>query len=142
MNNYFSDEKEFTFFIDKLKEKLPSVFRINTANSYWEEFQKRLINGEICKKYFKNDENPILIKIKNLTNKSEFQNLVFQMDVSRNDLKKKENYKKFHKFIQFSVDSGLISRQEAVSMIPPMLFDVKPNSLLFDMCAAPGKYFY
>ena len=61
------------------------------------------------------------------------------MDISRQDLKKKESYMKFHKFIQFSVDSGIISRQEAVSMIPPMLMGIKPNSKIFDMCAAPGS---
>ena len=69
----------------------------------------------------------------------EFKNLVFQMDVSRFDLKKKDNYKNFHKFILSSVDSGLISRQESVSMIPPMILNIKQNAKVFDMCAAPGN---
>lgn len=34
---------------------------------------------------------------------------------------------------------GNISRQEAVSMIPPLLLDVKPNHWVLDMCAAPGS---
>ncbi len=34
---------------------------------------------------------------------------------------------------------GNISRQEAVSMIPPLLLDVKPHHKVLDMCAAPGS---
>lgn len=61
------------------------------------------------------------------------------MDISKHDLKRKEELTKFHKFIQGNVDSGLISRQEAVSMIPPMIMQPKPNQNIFDMCAAPGS---
>ena len=34
---------------------------------------------------------------------------------------------------------GNISRQEVVSMIPPLLMDVKPGMTVLDMCAAPGS---
>ncbi|CAI9620004.1 unnamed protein product [Staurois parvus] len=34
---------------------------------------------------------------------------------------------------------GNISRQEAVSMIPPVLLDVQPHHKILDMCAAPGS---
>lgn len=34
---------------------------------------------------------------------------------------------------------GNISRQELVSMIPPLLLDVKSDHLVLDMCAAPGS---
>ncbi|KXS20297.1 S-adenosyl-L-methionine-dependent methyltransferase [Gonapodya prolifera JEL478] len=36
-------------------------------------------------------------------------------------------------------EKGNISRQEAVSMIPPLLLDVQPHHIVFDMCAAPGS---
>ena len=35
--------------------------------------------------------------------------------------------------------SGHIGRQEAVSMLPPMFLDVHPDSIVLDMCAAPGS---
>ena len=38
-----------------------------------------------------------------------------------------------------SADSGLITRQEIVSMIPPLLLDLKSHHSVFDMCAAPGS---
>ncbi|XP_048464605.1 RNA cytosine C(5)-methyltransferase NSUN2 [Rhincodon typus] len=34
---------------------------------------------------------------------------------------------------------GNISRQEAVSMIPPLLLDIKAHHKILDMCAAPGS---
>ncbi|OBS80219.1 hypothetical protein A6R68_21577 [Neotoma lepida] len=34
---------------------------------------------------------------------------------------------------------GNISRQEAVSMIPPLLLNVEPHHKILDMCAAPGS---
>lgn len=40
--------------------------------------------------------------------------------------------------IAFSLQ-GDISRQEAVSMIPPLLLDVQPGHSVLDMCAAPGS---
>jgi 16S rRNA C967 or C1407 C5-methylase (RsmB/RsmF family) len=34
---------------------------------------------------------------------------------------------------------GNMSRQEAVSMVPPLLMDIKPHQWVLDMCAAPGS---
>lgn len=34
---------------------------------------------------------------------------------------------------------GDIVRQEAVSMLPPLLLDVQPEHQVLDMCAAPGS---
>lgn len=32
-----------------------------------------------------------------------------------------------------------MSRQEAVSMVPPLLMDIQPHHWVLDMCAAPGS---
>ena len=55
------------------------------------------------------------------------------------ELKKNDLLKNFHKFVQFDVDGGVISRQEAVSMIPAMLMHTLSTDKIFDMCAAPGS---
>mmetsp|Transcript_27619 Transcript_27619/g.44120 ORF Transcript_27619/g.44120 Transcript_27619/m.44120 type:complete len:347 (+) Transcript_27619:386-1426(+) len=34
---------------------------------------------------------------------------------------------------------GLVERQEAVSMLPPTLLDIKPGHAVLDMCASPGS---
>ena len=36
-------------------------------------------------------------------------------------------------------DAGNISRQEAVSMLPPLFLKVEPHHYVLDMCAAPGS---
>lgn len=44
-----------------------------------------------------------------------------------------------HAFIKKCNESGLLTRQEIVSMIPPLLLDVKPGNSILDTCAAPGS---
>ncbi|QRV81856.1 hypothetical protein RhiJN_09871 [Ceratobasidium sp. AG-Ba] len=65
--------------------------------------------------------------------------LGWQFNVSKSVLRKTPEYKKFHNFLVYETDVGNISRQEAVSMIPPLLLDVQPHHNVIDMCAAPGS---
>ena len=122
-----------------MREKLPCIFRINTANPYWLEFRKILTSPDIVRSFLNGEDFGIQITPKNLTNLPEWHNLIYNINIPRFELRKNESLTKFHKFIQKSVDAGLISRQEAVSMIPPMLMDVHPGDKVFDMCAAPGS---
>lgn len=64
--------------------------------------------------------------------------LVWELTTFRYELKRNKAYEKLHKFIQQANDSGLITRQELVSMLPPLLLDVQSTDIIFDMCAAPG----
>ena len=45
----------------------------------------------------------------------------------------------FHAWLINETDLGTISRQEEVSMVPPLLLDVRPGHVVLDMCAAPGS---
>lgn len=48
----------------------------------------------------------------------------------------------YSEFVSFLVDQtavGLIQRQEIVSMVPVTLLDIKEDSKVLDMCAAPGS---
>mmetsp|Transcript_31298 Transcript_31298/g.95724 ORF Transcript_31298/g.95724 Transcript_31298/m.95724 type:complete len:511 (+) Transcript_31298:788-2320(+) len=38
-----------------------------------------------------------------------------------------------------SCDSGLVVRQEMVSMLPAVMAEIQPNDTVLDMCAAPGS---
>jgi 16S rRNA C967 or C1407 C5-methylase (RsmB/RsmF family) len=42
-------------------------------------------------------------------------------------------------FLNIESEIGNLSRQEAVSMIPALLLDVKSHNRVLDMCAAPGS---
>lgn len=48
-------------------------------------------------------------------------------------------FRKFQNFLVAETTVGNISRQEAVSMIPPLLMDIEPHHVVLDMCAAPGS---
>ena len=54
-------------------------------------------------------------------------------------LRKVPELKSLHTFMVAMNEKGNLSRQEAVSMIPPLLLDVKPHHKVLDMCAAPGS---
>lgn len=65
--------------------------------------------------------------------------LLYELPLSREVLRKDAVLASIHKFVQRSNDSGLLTRQEIVSMIPPVLLDVKPGHRIYDACAAPGS---
>ena len=66
-------------------------------------------------------------------------NVAYQLNAPRNDINKSEHYSKLRQFIITQTEAGIISRQEAVSMIPPLFLDVKPYHDVLDICAAPGS---
>uniref|UniRef100_A0A914UQ82 SAM-dependent MTase RsmB/NOP-type domain-containing protein n=1 Tax=Plectus sambesii TaxID=2011161 RepID=A0A914UQ82_9BILA len=66
-------------------------------------------------------------------------NLAYQMKMSRTVIRKNTILNKLHNFLVTETELGNISRQETVSMIPPLLLDVEPHHKVFDMCAAPGS---
>lgn len=51
----------------------------------------------------------------------------WQLELSRKDIRRSEAFYKLHNFLIAETSAGSISRQEAVSMIPPIVLDVKPN---------------
>lgn len=65
--------------------------------------------------------------------------LAWQIDVMKNVLRKQPAFQNFQRFLVTETEVGSISRQEAVSMIPPLFLDVRPEHLVLDMCAAPGS---
>ncbi|KZT34790.1 S-adenosyl-L-methionine-dependent methyltransferase, partial [Sistotremastrum suecicum HHB10207 ss-3] len=67
------------------------------------------------------------------------EGLAWQFNVSKRVLRKSPEFKKFHNFLVYETEVGNISRQEAVSMIPPLFLDVQPDDIVPDMCAAPGS---
>jgi multisite-specific tRNA:(cytosine-C5)-methyltransferase len=67
------------------------------------------------------------------------EGLAWQFNVPKKVLRKSPEFKKFHSFLVFETEVGNISRQEAVSMLPPLLLDVEPHHYVLDLCAAPGS---
>jgi len=65
--------------------------------------------------------------------------MAWQLNITRKEIRREEAFHKLHNFLISETDSGNISRQETVSMIPPLVLDVKPHHKVLDMCAAPGS---
>ena len=61
------------------------------------------------------------------------------MTTPKNVVRKFPPFKYFQQFLVSETSVGNISRQEVVSMIPPLLMDVKPGMTVLDLCAAPGS---
>jgi len=65
--------------------------------------------------------------------------VLFEMMIPKELLKKNVGLKGIHNLIMELGECGLLTRQEIVSMLPPLLLDVHSDHLIFDMCAAPGS---
>ena len=138
-SQFFPTPEKFEELLSKLREKLPCVFRLSKAHPFHEGYKKMLLDDSYIKSLLGDQVNLIKIELKNLTSFKEWIDLVYNININRMELKKNDLLKNFHKFVQFGVDGGVISRQEAVSMIPPMLMQTSPTDKIFDMCAAPGS---
>lgn len=65
--------------------------------------------------------------------------LAWWMTTPKNVIRKFPPFAAFQKFLVSETSVGNISRQEVVSMIPPLLMDLHPGMTCLDMCAAPGS---
>lgn len=65
--------------------------------------------------------------------------LAWQMTTPKSVVRRFPPFASFQKFLVSETNVGNISRQEVVSMIPPLLLDVKPGMTVLDLCAAPGS---
>lgn len=65
--------------------------------------------------------------------------LAWWMTTPKNVIRKFPPFSAFQKFLVSETSVGNISRQEVVSMIPPLLMDLRPGMTVLDMCAAPGS---
>ncbi|KAJ1545263.1 hypothetical protein HK096_006611, partial [Nowakowskiella sp. JEL0078] len=139
--NILSDE-EFVLFLDSLKTPLPTSFRFTGSRLNTLELKDNMV-----KAYF-----PDLLNVKIAGDDgSELplqlpdaitwypNNAAWQWQTSKRELKKNAALARFHQFLHAETEMGNISRQEAVSMIPPLLLDVQSHHAVLDMCAAPGS---
>ncbi|KAJ5217781.1 uncharacterized protein N7469_011406 [Penicillium citrinum] len=65
--------------------------------------------------------------------------LAWAMTTPKQVIRRFAPFSSFQKFLVAETEVGNISRQEVVSMIPPLLIDAHPGMTVLDMCAAPGS---
>ena len=129
---------------------MPSTFRITKIRGHAKDLLKSLKDGYINKitssdikdaipseKTEEDPENEQDLLLEPITWYPD--ELAWNSNLSRRFIRRSEILRKLHCFLVEDSECGAITRQEAVSMIPPMLLDVKPYHLVLDMCAAPGS---
>uniref|UniRef100_A0A671NTM7 tRNA (cytosine(34)-C(5))-methyltransferase n=1 Tax=Sinocyclocheilus anshuiensis TaxID=1608454 RepID=A0A671NTM7_9TELE len=130
-------EGEFEEFMETMREPLPATIRITGYKSHAKE-----ILHTLKEKYFKEVQDLEVDgqKIEAPQPLSWYPDeLAWHTNLSRKILRKSPLLEKFHQFLVSETESGNISRQEAVSMIPPLLLKIEPQHKILDMCAAPGS---
>ncbi|XP_061225638.1 RNA cytosine C(5)-methyltransferase NSUN2 [Neopsephotus bourkii] len=128
---------EWGDFMAALREPLPATLRITGYRSHAREILHCL-----KEKYFKELEDLEVDgqKVEMPQSLSWYpEELAWHTNLSRKILRKSPQLEKFHQFLVSETECGNISRQEAVSMIPPLLLNVNPHHKILDMCAAPGS---
>ncbi|KAI9684233.1 MAG: hypothetical protein M1820_010898, partial [Bogoriella megaspora] len=124
-------------FWEALRSDLPMSFRFAGSKGHALTVQQHLINQYI----------PEIIKIKFEDREVDPPkqvpwypaNLAWSMNTPKNVIRKFPPFQSFQKFLVSETSIGNISRQELVSMIPPLLMDIKPGMVVLDLCAAPGS---
>uniref|UniRef100_A0A8C5GA14 tRNA (cytosine(34)-C(5))-methyltransferase n=1 Tax=Gouania willdenowi TaxID=441366 RepID=A0A8C5GA14_GOUWI len=128
---------EFDQFMEAMREPLPSTIRITGYKSHAKEILHCL-----KEKYFK-DLQELEIEEQKIDAPQPLSwypdEQAWHTNISRKIIRKSPLLEKFHQFLVSETESGNISRQEAVSMIPPLLLSIQPHHKILDMCAAPGS---
>nr|XP_010939686.1 tRNA (cytosine(34)-C(5))-methyltransferase isoform X1 [Elaeis guineensis] len=130
-------EDEWEEFLSLLRKPLPAAFRINASGQFFPDILSQLENDFMKSLEAEvNDEHEIEA-IRPLPWYP--GNLAWHLNFSRMQIRKNQALERFHEFLKQENEVGNITRQEAVSMVPPLFLDVLPNHHILDMCAAPGS---
>ncbi|KAJ5578416.1 uncharacterized protein N7459_007380 [Penicillium hispanicum] len=133
----FIPDEEKDEFWTTMRRDLPNSFRFTGSRGHALAVQERL------KDFY-------ILEITSIKYEDEFvepprpvswypDQLAWSMTTPKQVVRRFAPFASFQKFLVAETDVGNISRQELVSMIPPLLIDVRPGMTVLDMCAAPGS---
>ncbi|KAJ3370424.1 tRNA (cytosine(34)-C(5))-methyltransferase [Kappamyces sp. JEL0680] len=131
------DENEFAEFLECLSTPLPISWRITGSRQHAVELRDYMKEKVFSKLEGLTVED---VEVKPPKPLGWYPNeLAWTFDVGRTIMRRSKEIKELQNFLVSETEIGNISRQEAVSMIPPLLLDVQPGHYVLDMCAAPGS---
>ncbi|CAD6224565.1 unnamed protein product [Miscanthus lutarioriparius] len=130
-------EEEWDSFMSMLRKPLPATFRINASCQFFQDICSQLENDfrksletEVTDEHEEDAIRPLPWYP---------GNLAWHLNFSRMQLRRNQALESFHEFLKRENEVGNITRQEAVSMVPPLFLNVQPDHHILDMCAAPGS---
>ncbi|KAG6379756.1 S-adenosyl-L-methionine-dependent methyltransferase [Boletus reticuloceps] len=130
-------EDEWDAFMDSLRRPLPTTFRIAGSRQIAQTLGNTIKDTYIPLLHNVTFEDEVIPPPSQIPWYPD--GLAWQFNVSKQVLRTSPEFKKFRSFLVHETEVGNISRQEAVSMLPPLLLDVQPHHKVMDMCAAPGS---
>ncbi|KAM9959496.1 hypothetical protein ACTFIR_000573 [Dictyostelium discoideum] len=135
------NEEEFKKMFELMGKPLPTTFRINTTigkslQSLVIDQLKELVNESSGYKDIEIDGELVELPSPFSWYPNE---MAWKSSIPKKSFKKNPELSKFHHFLVHHNQQGNITRQEAVSMIPPLFLDVQSHYNILDMCAAPGS---
>jgi len=84
-------------------------------------------------------QNEVITKTFAPARKIPFVPFAYQLSVDRITIKKNPALTHFHEWLKVQTHAGFVTRQETVSMIPPVVLSIENHHAVLDMCAAPGS---
>ncbi|CAN3360030.1 multisite-specific tRNA:(cytosine-C(5))-methyltransferase [Diutina catenulata] len=129
-------EDEWPAFKKACQNNLPTTFRITGSRKHADEIKQLFIDKHVSTLKGQEFEGMSLEPTPLAYYPDQ---LGWQMEVSKGVVRKNPQFATTQRFLVVETEVGNISRQEAVSMIPPLLMDIKPDHAVLDMCAAPGS---
>ncbi|CAA7020523.1 unnamed protein product [Microthlaspi erraticum] len=129
--------EEWDSFMEILRKPLPAAFRVNSNGQFCDEIRSILENDFVKSLQAEAIESGELEAIKPLPWYP--KKLAWHSNFSRKEIRKNQTLERFHEFLKLETEVGNMTRQEAVSMLPPLFLDVHPDHFVLDMCAAPGS---
>lgn len=128
---------EWESFVECLRKPLPAAFRINSSSQFSTDLRSQLEDEFMKSLQSEVTDGNDAEGIKSLSWYPD--KFAWQSSFSRMQLRKNKSLERFHEFLKQENEIGNITRQEAVSMVPPLFLDVHKDHFVLDMCAAPGS---
>jgi len=136
-NGVMAKEEHDAFFA-AMRRPLPLSFRVTGFTD-----EAKVLLDNMKNQHLKNIEDVVLDNGKTVTPAEPVcwypDELAWKTNLSRTELRKFSQLAGFHQWLISEAESGHVTRQELVSMIPTLLMDVKSHHAVLDMCAAPGS---
>lgn len=146
-------EEERMKWLTSLRTMLPASFRIGTdVDATLRERLELELDSHFCKEELEitlednldekqsgdGTKTPVTKRIAPIRSITYIPH-AYQLSVDRKTIRRTPALKEFHTWLTTQTSCGNITRQETVSMIPPIVLGVQPHDKVLDMCAAPGS---
>ena len=142
-------------FLSSLRLPLPTSFRLsNHSASHRERVEQLVKEIRLCLEQNKSAPEPddsaeesntscAHVAIRELAFLHCDRNMVsptaWDISIPRRALRKDSKLSIYHQHLVAETEAGILSRQEAVSMLPVHYLDIQKGHKILDMCAAPGS---